>query len=378
MEKARPNITFFLPSLEPGGTERNVINLINNISNKYSPTLLLGKKEGDFVSNVKNAKIISLNANSSFMMLVGLIRYLKRESPNIFVSAFPRINIISILAKMLSGSKTKIIITEHSVFSFLPIIAKTFFRRLFAMVFMSYFAKFFYPKADGVICVSGGIYDDLLKIVRNIKNASVIYNPIIDDKIYNLSNEKVNEEWFYEKTTPIIIAVGRLVECKDYPTLLEAFSILLQNRKAKLVILGRGPEKDYLLKLSENLKISKQVQFMGFKENPYKYMKNASVFVLSSSQEGFGNVIVEAMACGVPVISTDCPTGPAEIIEDKKNGLLVRVGDYEDLAKKILYVLDNPEVAKNLSINGEKRAKDFLISSSVASYENVFDKVIQR
>ena len=377
MEKAKTSVTFFLPSLEPGGTERNVVNLVNNIDKeKYNTTLLLGKIEGDFVNEVKNIKVVGLNASSSIKILIKLIRYFKKEKPDIFVSAFPRINIVCIVARITSGVKTKIVITEHSVFSYLPIIAKTFFRRLFSMIFMPSLAKIFYPRADAVICVCRGLFSHLLKIVKNFKNISVIYNPIIDDNIYKLSNEDANHRWFEDKATPVIIAVGRLVDCKDYPNLLRAFSMVIQNRKAHLIILGRGPEKDSLIKLSKTLGISAQIDFMGFQENPYKFMKNSSVFVLSSNQEGFGNVIVEAMACGVSVISTDCPTGPSEIIEDKKNGLLVEPSSCEALAKAILYVLDNSEVARELSVNGQKRAEDFLISNSVKGYESIFNKII--
>jgi len=374
----RKKIVFFLPSLEPGGTERNVVNLVNHINKeRYVVSLVLGKKEGDFMKEVEiGIPIINLNTSSSLGLLFTLTRYFNSQKPDIFISAFPRINIVSLVAKILSGSVTKIVITEHSVFSMLSVIAKTPWRRTFARFFMPLLSRLMYPRADSIVCVSRGIADDLKKVVGVASNIKVIYNPVIDDNIYQLANEPVHHALFSNQDIPVIIAVGRLVKCKDYPTLLKAFKLIIKKQPAHLVILGRGPEKETLEGIVGQMGLVSQVTFLGFQDNPYKYMSKASVFVLSSLQEGFGNVIIEAMACGTPVVSTNCPAGPGEIIEHMRNGILVPVGDEKKLAEAILEVLNKPALASRFSREGRATAECFSVQKSVAEYEKVFQTLI--
>ena len=377
MSEQKVNVAFFLPTLEVGGTERNVVNLVNNIDTEhYTVSLVLGNIHGDFVNQVRqDIVIVNLKASYSVGLFFALVQYFKIQKPDVFVSAFPRINIITIAAKIFSGVNTKIIITEHSVFSFLPVIAKTFWRGMFARFFMPLLARLLYPKADSIVCVSVGIAEDLKKVINTNGNMKVIYNPIIVDKIYQLADETVNNVWFSNPEVSVIIAVGRLVPIKDYPTLLKAFKQVLKNQPARLVILGSGPEKEKLEWLSSQMGLSESIAFMGFQKNPYKYIKKASVFVLSSLQEGFGNVIIEAMACGAPVVSTDCPVGPGEIIENMKNGILVPVGDEKSMADAILKVLNDPVLAEKFSTAGRERAKFFSVAKSVGEYEKVFDEL---
>lgn len=370
----RKTITFFLPSLEPGGTEKNVVNLVNNINReKYEIKLLLGLAEGDFLDQVhKDIPIINMEASWSLPIFLKLIKYFRKEKPDVFVSAFPRINVIVILSKIFSGARAKIIITEHALFSFLPVMAKSPGRKLFARFLMPFVAKIIYPKADKIVCVSNGIAEDILKIVNCPGKISTIYNPVVNDEILELSEESLEDMDFSSESMPVILSVGRLVKCKDYPTLLRAFSIILQKMQARLVILGRGPKEQNLKQLAESLGISDSVIFLGFKKNPFKYMKRASVFVLSSVQEGFGNVLIEAMACGVPVVSTDCPMGPGEIIKNGENGILVPVGNPELMAEGILKILNDADLSRKLSLGGKKRAGDFSINKSAREYENIF------
>ncbi|MBI1866412.1 MAG: glycosyltransferase [Candidatus Staskawiczbacteria bacterium] len=371
-------IAFFLPSLESGGTERNVVNLVNKIDReKYAVSLVLGMAEGDFVKDINNdIPIISLHTRRSIATFFKLIAYFKKNQPDIFISAFPRVNVICIVAKIFSRSKTKIIITEHSVFSLLPIIAKTFWRGMFARFFMPSICNYVYQKADAIICVSKGIADDILKTVNRSLKIEIIYNPVVTDNIYQLAKEPISHPWFSDLKIPIIIAVGRLVKCKNYPHLFEAFNLVLKSHPAHLVILGAGPKMKKLVDIAQKMDLSKNIAFLGFQKNPYKFMKRASVFVLSSLQEGFGNVIVEAMACGAPVVSTNCPTGPGEIIENGKNGILVSVDDPQKLADAILKILNDQNLAKKFSMEGQKRAEFFSIKRSVNEYEKTFQMLM--
>ena len=229
-----------------------------------------------------------------------------------------------------------------------------------------------YPKADSIVCVSQGIADDLAKTVGNFRTIKVIHNPVIGDNFYQLAGEPVNQAAFLHPDIPVVVAAGRLVKCKDYPTLLKAFGLVSKSCSAHLVILGRGPEKETLEQMADRMGLAGRVAFLGFQENPYKYISKASVFALSSLQEGFGNVIIEAMACGIPVVSTNCPTGPGEIIEHMKNGILVPVADEQKLAQAILEVLNNPALANKFSKEGRITAERFSVQKSVAEYEKVF------
>ena len=378
MEKKKISVAFFLPSLEPGGTERNVVNLVNNIDRaKYATSLVLGQKEGDFIKEVhSDIPIVTLSASNSLYLFFKLIRYFKQQKPDVFISAFPRINVVCIAAKIYSRVNTKVVVTEHSVFSLLPVIAKNMWRGTFARFFMPTLCRLMYPCADTIICVSEGIKADLVKILGSSKKIEVIYNPVIDEKVYKLAAKPVSHPWFSDSKIPIIIAAGRLVACKDYSTLINAFNMVQKNQPARLVILGRGPKKEELMRLIETMGLAGSVAFLGFQENPYAYMKKASVFALASLQEGFGNVIIEAMACQVPVVSTNCPTGPGEIIEHMKNGILVSMGDAQSMAVEIIKILQNPVLAKTLSREGTKRADFFSVTKSVREYEKVFLRVM--
>jgi len=199
----------------------------------------------------------------------------------------------------------------------------------------------------------------------------------VSDELYNLAKEPVEHPWFNNKEIPIIIAVGRLTKAKDYPTFLRAFSLICKKRKAHLVILGEGEERKNLENLIHKLNLPENVAFLGFQKNPYKYMQKASVFVLSSKREGFPNVIVEAMTCGVPVISTNCQSGPNEIIKNGENGILVPVGDEKALAEAILKVLNNHSLRQKFSEQGRKKAQDFTAEKSIKEYEKLFQEVLK-
>ncbi len=381
MSKPKSKIVFFLPSLEIGGAERNTINILNNLNrDNYVISLVLGEKKGEFITEVpKDISIIDLNTSSNLSLFFKIRKYFKDKEPYIFISAFPRFNVINLLAKIFSKTKTKFIITEHKTPSLLSITSKTFTHRFIAYFFLPYLIKFIYPKSKAIICVSKGVADDILRIINNPAVESkirVIYNPITNQRIGELAKEPVDHLWFSNSKVPVILSVGRLIKAKDFPNLLKATALMLKKQELHLVIIGEGPEKENLKKLARQLDITKNVEFLGFQKNPYKYMKRASVFVLSSFHEGFGNVIVEAMASGVPIVSTDCVSGPNEIIEPGKNGILVPIKDEKALAQAIMQVLNNPSLNQRLIQEGRKRSEFFSITKSVEEYEKLFQELI--
>lgn len=199
-----------------------------------------------------------------------------------------------------------------------------------------------YPKSDLIISISQAVANDLLKILPSEveKKLKVIYNPTYSEKIFKKAEEKI-EHPFFKEGVSVILSVGRLHSGKDFPTLLKAFSIVCKKKEVRLIILGEGNERKNLEKMITELGIQDKVNMPGFTLNPYPYMKNSSVFVLSSKSEGLSNVLIEAMCCGCPIVATDCG-GPREILDNGKYGKLVPVGDYEKMAEAILETIDNP------------------------------------
>ena len=375
----RKRIFFLIPVLNGGGAERNIINIIKNLHNPdYDFTVVTGNMGGNLESELgKDVKIINMDKSTILGLFLGIKKVLKQEKPDILVSALPHMNTISMMAKSFSFSKTKMVLTEHTTVSSLSTTARSLLKRLEVRFVLPILMKTYYRASDKIICVSEGVKEDLSLIIGKLAQMQVIYNPVFDESILNLAKGSLGEDqYIFQGAYPVIIAVGRLVKAKDYPNLLNAFKKVLSIKKAILLILGEGPEEKYLKNLVNQLKIYNDVVFLGFKKNPYKYMAHSALFVLSSKREGFGNVIVEAMACGTPVVSTNCKSGPLEIIEDGVNGLLVVPENHIDLADAILKVLNNPDLANKLSLNGFERSKYFSIEKSVKEYENVFNKLM--
>ncbi|OGZ70642.1 MAG: hypothetical protein A2980_00155, partial [Candidatus Staskawiczbacteria bacterium RIFCSPLOWO2_01_FULL_33_13] len=268
IKKEKVTITFFLPSLECGGTERNTVNLLKNLNKEnYALSLLLAEKKGDFIKDVpKEIPIVSFNAHSLFKIFLHLIAYFKEEKADIFVSAFPRFNAIVLLAKKFSGTKTKIIITEHLSFSLLSKTAKTVSHRFIARFLFPSFIKLFYPNADAIICVSKGIAQEISSMAGHLEKIKVIYNPVADHTILEKAKAEVSHTWFHSTEIPVILMVGRLSKTKDQPTLFRALSIILKKQPAHLVIVGDGTEKLKLINLATQLNLTENIAFLGFQD----------------------------------------------------------------------------------------------------------------
>lgn len=199
----------------------------------------------------------------------------------------------------------------------------------------------------------------------------IIYNPIDISRIEKLAREDVRHAWFQENI-PIVISCGRLTTQKNYPFLFRALKLALQEVDIRLVILGQGEECEKIIAYAAELGISKQVAFLGFQENPFKYITRAAVFVLSSSWEGFAMVLLEAMACGAAVIATDCPFGSKEVINHNSNGILVTIDDEAALKNAIISVVGDRDLRERLASMGKIRAEDFKAETITKEYEKVF------
>jgi glycosyltransferase involved in cell wall biosynthesis len=227
-----------------------------------------------------------------------------------------------------------------------------------------------YKRTKAVVTVSKGVAEDLKSLGLNSKNFKVIYNPMDIADIKKKAKEDPKHEWLENKSQPILLGVGRLTYQKDFAMLIKAFSKICKNTDARLIILGEGEERKNLQKLVNKLGLQDHVDMPGFVDNPYAYMSKAEVFVLSSRYEGFGNVLVEAMACGTPVVSTNCPVGPSEILDKGKYGKLVPVGDVEAMEKAIIETLHNLKLSAD---ELQKRASHFSVERATDRYLQLID-----
>jgi glycosyltransferase involved in cell wall biosynthesis len=233
--------------------------------------------------------------------------------------------------------------------------------------------KSFYPRAEAIVTISKGSKRDLLKLIPlPEEKVHVIYNPVDVGAIRAVVGGAVA---FEQSGGPVIVAVGRLTAAKDYPTLLRAFRAVANASGAHLTILGEGEERQALERLSRDLGLEDRVTFMGFVPDPWRWVSRAEMLVLSSAWEGFGNVILEAMACGTPVVATDCPSGPGEIITDGESGLLVPVGDHVRLAEAVMRLLGDRDLREKLARGGTRRVEDFRVQKVTLEYESLMFEV---
>lgn len=235
----------------------------------------------------------------------------------------------------------------------------------------------YYARAERIIAISNGVADDIACIAPGAgAHTTTVYNAGVDERVEAGAAEALDAR-DKRPVGPLILGCGRLVEQKGFPYLLDAFAITRERIPgAALWIVGEGPQQPALERQIEALSLSQSVRLLGFKDNPYRYMAAADLFVLSSIFEGFGNVVAEAMACGTPVVSTDCPHGPGEIITDGVNGLLVPPRDPQALADAIVRVLEDPALAKRLAEAGRARSRDFGSPIIAEGYAKVFEAVL--
>lgn len=367
--KNKEKITFFLPGMYGGGVERVFLTLAEEMLLRgYEIDLLLLKKEGDMLSVVpKQVRIIVPKTYSSklfpaLFMIPALIRYMRAERPVLFISMLNRCNVVVSLARMFVRG-VPVVVSEHGNFTEQLQVMKWYKRKVAVLV-----SAFTYRLADTILAVSYGTAEVLAKHLWLKKDSiEVIYNPVNITKVQKMAEEQFDTT-LLDIAKKNFVSVGRLNKEKNFPLLLDAFAIVLQKEpEARLLILGEGEERAVLEKKMKELGISNFVRMPGFVDNPYPYMKNADVFALSSDWEGFGVVIVEALACGTSVVATDCPSGPAEILIDESCGSLVPVGDNVSMSESITFLLNSN---KNVNIL-KKRANDFTVSKVTDKYLNL-------
>lgn len=328
-------IAFFLESLEVGGAENVNLKLAGGfVDLGLQVDLVLVRARGSLLAKVpRGVKIVDLGTslNASLPALAG---YMRREKPAAMISALELANLIALVANKITGSRVRVVVQMTTTMSKIKrsVLKKRFYRALVSRI---------YPWASGIVSSSRGVADDFTRYTGIPANrVTTIYNPVITDYLLEQAKEAVGHPFFLRGQPPVIVALGRLTAAKDYPTLLRAYALVRKERSSRLMIIGEGEERSSLERLAAELGVEKNVAMPGFVENPFAILSKSAVYVLSSAWEGLPSTLIEALACGCQVVSTDCPHGPAEILAGGKYGCLVSVGDAVAMSAAILNVLD--------------------------------------
>ena len=337
------------------------------IERGYQVDLVLLKAEGPYLSELHpEVNVVALGSRRVLTSVSPLARYLKRSRPSAMLSAMRDTNIVALWSKRLTRAKTRLVVREANTLSVSAAGAVSIRGRL-----LPWLARRFYPWADEIVAVSEGVARDLQRSTGIAPGRiSVLQNPVVTPDITSRAAEPAGHDWLAHNGPPVILGVGRLAPQKDFDTLIRAFARLREQTAARLIILGEGPLRGELESLAARLGIADDVAMPGFVRNPYSWMSRAAVFVLSSRWEGFPNVLVESMACGTPVVSTDCPSGPSEILENGAWGPLVPMGDKNALAEAIASTLRNQLHPRDLI----SRASKFSVAESTKQYLRVMLK----
>jgi glycosyltransferase involved in cell wall biosynthesis len=317
-----------------GGAERVMLHLAEGLALKgLEVHLVLARAEGPNLFLVPGSvRLIDLRARSTAASIISLVSYLNREKPDALLSGLFA-NIIAIMAAKFAKKRPRVVICEHNTLS----VQAYNNRQDWRFRIIPFLARVLYPKADQIVAVSEGVREDLNEITGIPgSRIRVIYNPVITPELIRKGQEFPDHPWFQPGQPPVILGMGRLVPVKDFDFLIEVFSLVRKVVPARLIIFGEGPERTNLQNLIRGLGMAGEVHLPGFIENPYSFLSHSALFVLSSRHEGLPGVLIEAMAFGIPLISTDCPSGPREILEGGKHGRLVPVGDRRSLEVAIL------------------------------------------
>jgi glycosyltransferase involved in cell wall biosynthesis len=360
MNSSSKKVALFVPSLRGGGAERAMATLASEFAKRdLHVDLLLAQREGPYVEELhQGVTVLDFRASRVAECIPKLADYLRAEKPQALVSAMIHANIAAILAKLLVGSGSRIIVSEQN--SLTRIQGGSLRHKL-----MISGAGLAYRFANAVVAVSQGVADDLAATKLPQSKIHVVYNPVVSQDLLLKAKAACSHPWLQAGQAPVILAVGRLETQKQYATLIQAFQLVRQRRSARLIILGEGTLRTDLENLIAKLGLGADVDLPGFVSNPYSYMSRAAVFALTSAWEGLPTVLIEALACGAPIVSTDCPSGPSEILENGKWGLLVRCGDVQAIAKAIDNKLNEPASKRG---EYENRALDFSSSSAAERY----------
>jgi len=356
------DVLIVLHDLRGGGAERAMLRLAGGLADRgLKIRLLLVQARGEYLNDVpESVEVQSLNARSVTGALLPLSRLIRAQRPRSILAALTHVNIVVILAARLARFRGPVVVSERNNISSKARSAKGLRDKL------SYrLVRHVYPLSSRVVGVSRGVSEDLVGFAGlSGELVTYVYNPVFDEALIDLASRPPAHRWLQESDCPVIVALGRLNPQKDFGTLIKAFSLVRKQIAARLIIFGEGQEREQLSELAESTGFGADIDFPGFTDQPITEMAAADLLVLSSRWEGFPNVLVEALAAGVPVVATNCPNGPDEILDGGKFGELVPVGDAVALANSMLAALRRPRNTAWL----RERAAIFSVTSAARQY----------
>jgi glycosyltransferase involved in cell wall biosynthesis len=358
-------IVLIAQGLTGGGAEMSMLRLAEDFAGRdFDVHVAVLRRSGQLVSMIPKGLRVDEIGGGRLGCILRLARYLHQRRPDAIFGFMTYASVVAILAQAFSPSLKRVIASEHTVFSH-SIRIRGGLPKLF-----HYAAPVAYRWARAIICVSHGVETDLARTARLPRRMlRTIYNPVITADLLERSFDIPEHPWLSRKDKPVILAAGRLEKLKNYPLMLRAFARLRSRADCRLLILGEGSQREALGAEIRQLGLSDCVELAGFRANPMSYMRRADAFVLSSDFEGLSNVLIEAMAVGCPVVSTDAPHGPREVLQDGRHGRLVPVGDVNAMAAAMHNALCAP---------GDRRAAmDWALSFQVRRCADAYLRVAQ-
>ncbi len=364
--KALPKIACFFATSGHSGVDRAMKHLIPALVDRgYPVDLLHVRRHGPHIEReLEGLRVIDLGSRHVYPSLPAVVGYLRRERPAVMLSDKDRVNRTALLARFLAGVDTRLVLSSGTTIS-IDLASRGPFDRWLQRNSMGKLYGF----ADQVIVTSEGVADDMAAYTGLARDKiAVVPSPVVPEACFHQDFPRPNHPWFQEGEPPVILGVGELCMRKDFATLIRAFAKVRRQLSCRLVILGKGRQHEELQCLAEELGVAADVDLAGFQPNPYAFMQYASLFAFASRWEGLGFVLIEALAVGTPVVSTDCPSGPREILQDGRYGPLVPVGDVEAMAAAMLRTLDNPLPAAEL----KEAARPYEVEASTDAYLAAF------
>lgn len=339
MNRSQDTVGLFIPSLGGGGAERVTVYTANGLAERgYHVDLVVISPRGSYLDLLSDkVHVVDLNCKRVATSIFPLARYLRMTRPAVLFSALEHASPMTFVAKWISRSSTRLVPVVHITLS--RDAANT---RGVKSVLIHRAVKWFYPHAAALVAVSQDAAVDMVRVLNVPERAVRVIYPVLTPDIKQLAGQPITHPWFGPEQPEVILAAGRLQEQKDFVTLIRAFGMVRRQRNAKLLILGEGVLRPQLEALIRELELTEFVSLPGYTKDIFAYMARCSLFVLSSAWEAMPMVITEALACGIPVVATNCPSGPREILCDGKYGRLVPVGDAEAMAKAMLDTLAEP------------------------------------
>lgn len=334
------SIALFLPSLEGGGAERVMLQLARGFRERgLAVDVVVFNAAGAYADDIpRGVRLVNLRARRALTSLPALVRYLRRDRPTVLVVTSTHASLVAVVAKLLARVPTHLVVRQAETFS---VAARDAFRGMRAVI--PWLVRRLYPLVDTIIAGSAGVADDLASAAGLSRDRiAVIPSPVVAPELFAQAREPLDHPWFAPGADPVVLGVGRLTDVKDYATLIRAFALVRDRQSARLLILGEGEERARLEAMVRAMGLSESVALPGFVRNPFAFMTQAAVFVLSSRSEGSPGALIQALACGARVVATDCRNGPREILDGGRFGRLVPVGDVAALAAAIGAALNEP------------------------------------